>query len=150
MLPVYRKTPAASLVSSSTAWHVVLYCTVMLRPNPSTSRLTIAILFAVAALACGSVSAQEAGEQLFLNNCAECHQRDGRGLDNIYPALAGSEVVLGSAVDVALVLLIGRGEMPSFAGAISDDDMAGVINYVRNAWGNSGAAITAETIAKLQ
>ena len=149
-MPVYRKTPAASLVYSSTAWRGVLYCTVMLRPIPVTPRLPLAILFALAALACGSASAQEAGEQLFLNNCAECHQRDGRGLDNIYPALAGSEVVLGSAVDVALVLLIGRGEMPSFAGAISNEDMAGVINYVRNAWGNSGTAISAETIAKLQ
>lgn len=104
----------------------------------------------VAANSAYSASAQETGEQLFLNNCAECHQRDGRGIPNIYPALDGSEVVGGSGVDVALVLLIGRGEMPSFAGAISDADMAMIINYVRNAWGNSGDGITAETIARLQ
>lgn len=87
---------------------------------------------------------------MFLNNCAECHQRDGRGIPNIYPALAGNELVRGSGVDVALVLLIGRGEMPSFAGAIGHDDMARIINYVRNAWGNQGEAIDGETIAKLQ
>jgi mono/diheme cytochrome c family protein len=98
----------------------------------------------------GAALAQDKGELLFLNNCAECHQRDGKGIPNIYPALAGSEVVRGSAVDVALVMLIGRGEMPSFAGSIAYEDMANIINYVRNEWGNSGGNISAETIANLQ
>ena len=98
----------------------------------------------------GAALAQDTGEQLFLNSCAECHQRDGIGIPNIYPALAGSEVVLGSGVDVALVMLIGRGEMPSFAGSIAHADMAKIINYVRNAWGNSGEHISAETIANLK
>ena len=98
----------------------------------------------------GAALAQDAGEQLFLNNCAECHQRDGKGIPNIYPALAGSEVVGGSGVDVALVMLIGRGEMPSFAGSIADEDMASIINYVRNAWGNNGEEISAQRIEKLR
>lgn len=99
---------------------------------------------------CNAASSQESGQQLFLNNCAECHQRDGKGIPNIYPALDGSEVVRGSAVDVALVLIIGRGEMPSFDGSISYVDMASIINYVRNAWGNTGDLVTAETIAKIR
>lgn len=114
------------------------------------SRRLLRTLLAIAALISGIADAQSEGEQLFLNNCAECHQRDGRGIPNIYPALAGSEVVRGSGVDVALVLIIGRGEMPSFAGSISDEDMASIINYVRNAWGNSGENISAETVAALQ
>jgi len=118
-----------------------------LLPKWTAVRYASLIAFAVASY---SASAQDAGEALFLNNCAECHQRDGLGIPNIYPALAGSEVVSGSGVDVALVLLIGRGEMPSFAGAISDADMAEIINYVRNAWGNSGDGISAEIIAELQ
>jgi mono/diheme cytochrome c family protein len=59
-------------------------------------------------------------------------------------------VVRGSSVDVALVMLIGRGEMPSFAGAISHEDMASIINYVRNAWGNSGEEISAQRIENLR
>ena len=90
------------------------------------------------------------GEQLFHANCAECHQHDGRGLPNVYPALAGNETVLGSGADVALVLIIGRGEMPSFSGALSSAEMAAIINYVRNSWGNSGALISAEAIDALQ
>lgn len=95
------------------------------------------------------VTAESNGERLFLENCAECHQADGQGIPNIYPALSGNEVVQGSGVDVALVLIIGRGEMPSFSGAIPSEDMAAIINYVRNAWTNSGDLIDATTIESL-
>ena len=111
------------------------------------SQLLLAILFASVT---SFVAVAENGEQLFLENCAECHQADGKGLANIYPALAGSEVVKGSGVDVALVLIIVRGEMPSFSGSISDEDIATIINYVRNAWGNSGDFISVKTINSLQ
>ena len=96
------------------------------------------------------LAAEEKGERLFLDNCAECHQVDGKGIPGIYPALDANEVVSGSGVDVALVLIIGRGEMPSFRGSILPEEMAAVINYVRNAWGNSGELILAGTIESLQ
>ena len=95
-------------------------------------------------------SAEETGEALFLKNCAECHQRDGKGISNIYPSLAGNEVVMGSGVDVALVLIIGRGEMPSFSNAMSSNEMAKVINYVRNAFGNKGELISIDIIDSLK
>ena len=95
-------------------------------------------------------AAETDGERLFRANCAECHQADGRGLPDIYPALAGSEVVRGSGVDVALVMLIGRGEMPSFKGSLNAAEMAAIINYVRNAWGNEGEPVTPEEIAALE
>lgn len=105
---------------------------------------------------CGCLSviktqaAENSGERLFSENCAECHQADGLGIPNIYPSLSGNELVLGSGADVALVLIIGRGEMPSFESAISSDDMASIINYVRNSFGNKGEFITASTIDSLK
>jgi mono/diheme cytochrome c family protein len=96
-----------------------------------------------------ATQALERGRALFLDNCAECHQSNGRGLKGIYPSLASSEVVRGSGTDVALQLIIGRGEMPSFAGAMSPQDMADVVTYVRNAWGNKGDAIDAISIERL-
>lgn len=92
---------------------------------------------------------EDLGKQLFLANCAECHQADGQGIPNIYPALAGNETVLGSGTDVALVMRIGRGEMPSFRESLGSEEIAAIINYVRNAWGNTGALISAETIEQL-
>lgn len=98
----------------------------------------------------GLLDAQEKGRELFLDNCAECHQSNGQGLENIYPALAGNETVRGSGADVALVLMIGRGEMPSFKDALDSEEMAAIINYVRNSWGNSGANISAGEIEQLR
>lgn len=113
----------------------------------------LAISSLIALIIMNQVNAEEAyaeGKALFLANCAECHQPDGQGMTNVYPALAGNETVQGSGADVALVLIIGRGEMPSFAGALSNQEMADVINYVRNSWGNVGTAITAESVGALQ
>ena len=99
--------------------------------------------------AASSQSSLATGQRLFLDNCAECHQRNGRGIEGIYPSLASSEVVRGGGVDVALQLIIGRGEMPSFASAMGAEEMADLINYVRNAWGNEGDSIDAATIERL-
>jgi len=98
----------------------------------------------------GPAQANEDGAALFRANCAECHQANGQGIANVYPALAGNETVLGSGLDVALVMNIGRGEMPSFAGVLSSAEMAAIINYVRTSWGNSGAPVSAEAIEQLQ
>ena len=92
-----------------------------------------------------------ASEKLFLDNCAVCHQKDGTGLPNVYPSLVTSEVVRASAADMALVMMIGRGEMPGFKGYLSNDDMASIINYVRSTFaGVDNEPITAARIDALQ
>jgi len=114
---------------------------------------SLPLLLALLWLAQQTLAADADGESLYRANCAECHQRDGQGISTIYPALDGSEVVTGSGIDVALVMLIGRGEMPSFDGALSNAEIAAIINYLRNAWSNQsqpGSAVTAEQIGRLQ
>ena len=51
-----------------------------------------------------SESAEKKGEALFIENCAECHQRNGKGIVNVYPSLAGNELVVGSGADVAFMI----------------------------------------------
>lgn len=89
-------------------------------------------------------------EKLFLDNCAVCHQKDGQGIPRVYPSLVTSEVVRASSADMALVLLIGRGEMPGFKGYLSSEDMASIINYVRSTFANIDDEITAARIDALQ
>lgn len=89
-------------------------------------------------------------EKLFLDNCAVCHQKDGQGIPRVYPSLVTSEVVRASAADMALVLLIGRGEMPGFKGYLSSEDMASIINYVRSTFAGIDEEITAVRIDALQ
>ena len=86
----------------------------------------------------------ERGEKVFAANCAACHQADGKGLPPVYPALDGSVVVKGDvAAQIELILKGKEGTaMAAFGGQLSDAELAAVITYTRNAWGNqSGAAV---------
>jgi mono/diheme cytochrome c family protein len=95
------------------------------------------------------LAAQELdGKALFLKNCAACHQASGKGIPGAFPALAGNKFVQGKGGDGAAVLLKGRGGMPDFSDGLSDRDIATVLNFVRNNWGNKGDALTeAEVLA---
>lgn len=77
------------------------------------------------------------GQQLFLSNCAACHQADGNGIPNVYPALSGSEVVNGGAADIIGILQAGRGDMPAFSGSFTAAELAALINFLRHSWNNA-------------
>jgi mono/diheme cytochrome c family protein len=87
------------------------------------------------------------GRQAYLNNCASCHQLDGKGINGAVASLVGDASVLaGGPQDVIRVVLGGieaRGSnapMPAVGAGMSDQDVADVVNYVRQAWGNSAPA----------
>jgi len=77
------------------------------------------------------------GEALFAHVCAACHQADARGAIGAaaYPALA-ADANLASGDYVLQLLLEGRGAMPPLGRAMSDGQVADVINYVRSHFGN--------------
>jgi len=81
------------------------------------------------------------GRQLFLDNCAACHQPTGKGVAGAFPALAGSKVVLGDPKEPITRVLNGRGGMPAFQNDLSDAEISAVLTYVRSAWGNKAVAI---------
>ena len=78
------------------------------------------------------------GEQVYMANCAACHQVTGMGLPGVFPALKGSPIVLGDIKEHINVLLLGRPgtAMQSFAKQLSIKQLEAVITYKRNAWGN--------------
>jgi cytochrome c oxidase subunit 2 len=75
------------------------------------------------------------GAKVYAANCAACHQTNGKGAGS-FPALDGSKVVLGPKEGNFQIMLNGKGAMPKWGGVISDGDIAAVITYTRNAWGN--------------
>lgn len=97
--------------------------------------------------------ASQRGAQLYLDNCAACHEPDGRGYEGVFPALAGNPVV--QAPDpLSLIAIVMMGNttprtkstpaqftMPAFAWRLSDDDVADVITYIRASWGNSATTV---------
>lgn len=85
------------------------------------------------------------GQELFEANCAACHAIDGTGA--VGPALADPERVRVEA-DVIRQVLRGSLYMPAFAGKLDDEQIASVITYVRNSFGNGFGPTTPEAVAE--
>ena len=81
----------------------------------------------------------ERGEGVYQKNCVACHQMNGEGLPPIFPALAGSDIVMFDKDRNVEILMEGvqGAAMQSFANQLSEVDMAAVITYTRQAWGNA-------------
>lgn len=83
------------------------------------------------------------GEKVYAANCVACHQATGRGAPPAFPPLAGSKVVNGPEQAQIDVVLNGRPgtAMAAFAKQLSDTDIAAVITYTRQAWGNKASDV---------
>lgn len=83
----------------------------------------------------------ENGGQLYGKYCAACHLKNGQGnMANGFPALKGSAIVTGSMAQHIRIVLQGKqgSAMPSFA-SLLDSEIANIITYERNAWGNNSS-----------
>jgi cytochrome c oxidase subunit 2 len=76
------------------------------------------------------------GEKVYAANCVACHQANGKGVPNAFPALDGSPVVSGPKAGQLQIVLNGKNAMPPWKGVLSDTDIAAVITYTRNTWSN--------------
>jgi mono/diheme cytochrome c family protein len=95
----------------------------------------------------GMQSAHAPGEQAYLSHCAFCHLPSGQGQKGAIPALAGNGAVnAGGPEDVIRVVLgglpatHGYAPMPAVGQGMSDQEIADVVNYVRQSWGNQAPA----------
>jgi mono/diheme cytochrome c family protein len=101
-----------------------------------------------------------AGEKVYNGACIACHEADGSGAPRIYPPLPGNanlqsadpssslRIVLDGAQTVTTPRAPNTGSMPAYAGKLSDQEIADVATYIRNAWGNAAPAVTPEQVAK--
>ena len=82
------------------------------------------------------------GEKIYASTCAACHQPNGKGIGT-FPALDGSKIANGPKAEHIKMVMHGKAgtAMASFK-QLSDADIAAVVTYERNAWGNkSGDAV---------
>ena len=79
------------------------------------------------------------GEAVYTKNCAACHMAGGEGVPGVFPALKGSAIALGPINAHTNVVVNGTPgtAMQAFGGQLSEVDVAAVITYERNAWGNN-------------
>ena len=91
------------------------------------------------------------GQKTYEKVCAACHQVGGEGMPPVFPALKGSEMAvkadqIGSHVDIVMNGKKGSA-MQAFANQLSEAEIAAVITYERNAWGNNtGEMVTPKEI----
>jgi cytochrome c6 len=91
------------------------------------------------------------GEEIFQSVCIACHQPDGKGVEGVYLPLAGNPALtLEDPTYFITVVLNGRGGMPRFDTTYSDEDIAAIVTYVRQEWGNEASAVTAEQVAEVR
>ena len=104
------------------------------------------------------VSTARTGEQVYTQVCVTCHQANGEGMTGLYPPLAGSNWVAKSNETLIKIVLHGlMGEievkgviynnvMSPWGYALSDQEVANVLTYVRSSWGNTGGAVKAAEV----
>ena len=109
-----------------------------------------------------AISNHDSGRNLYLDNCVACHMQNGEGQRDVFPALKGSAIAQGKNPATAIRLILGGGAaastsvnpnrfaMPAFAGKLDDNDIAELISYVRQAWGNSAANVSRRDVADVR
>jgi mono/diheme cytochrome c family protein len=140
----------------------------------STSRMMPADLMAIAVYlkdlpasrgngggATGIDAQMRAGARAYDISCAACHGRDGKG-SALFPPLAGNAAVRQVRVETAVRTVLAGGKavstakaptgpgMPSFGWRLTDEQVADILTYVRNNWGNQAPAVSPETVKRIR
>jgi len=111
----------------------------------------------------GAAAVLALGKQKYEQNCGICHGVDGMGKPGQAPALAGSELVNAKGFHrLTMIPLAGLNgplqvdgkawnmAMAPMGAALSDADLAAVLTYIRNSWGNQAGAVTADDVKPIR
>jgi mono/diheme cytochrome c family protein len=100
------------------------------------------------------------GKKLYDGACVSCHEADGSGSPRIYPPLPGNanlqsaeaastlRIILDGAQTVTTPRAPNKGSMPAYAAKMTDQQIADVTNYIRNAWGNAAPLVTTDQVTR--
>jgi mono/diheme cytochrome c family protein len=113
-----------------------------------------------ATAAAAPADATPPGQRLYARHCLSCHQADGYGVPNLQPAITGGTWVKGDAKALALFVMTGgfdsaqrkegatsHNVMPPFR-QLSDEDLAGILSYIRQKFGGGASAVTPALVAE--
>jgi mono/diheme cytochrome c family protein len=102
------------------------------------------------------------GEALYFDNCTGCHMENGEGLAHAFPPLKGSSAVQAKLPDTVIHVVLAGAKMaatpgkptgfamPAFDGKLDDKEVADLVNYIRNAWGNHAPLTSADAVSKVR
>ena len=91
------------------------------------------------------------GQKIYKAQCLVCHQANGEGMRGAFPAIAGSSIAIESDNRLRHIhqIIYGKGLMPAFGEQLSDVDIASIVTFTRNSWGNNtGDIIQAKEVSE--
>ena len=80
------------------------------------------------------------GKQKYQQLCTACHLSTGLGMPPVYPALKGSSIAVGHPISRQIELILNGvpgSAMQAYADQLTDEELAAIVTYVRNAWKNN-------------
>jgi cbb3-type cytochrome c oxidase subunit III len=104
----------------------------------------------------------QTGQAIFVDNCAACHRSNGEGVPGMFPSLKGDANVQSSDPTTVVRLILNGAHaavtdarptpfsMPAFGWKLNDDQIAALVNYVRNSWGNASPNVAASDVKSLR
>ena len=96
------------------------------------------------------------------DNCTGCHMENGEGLAQAFPPLKGSSAVQAEMPDTVIHVVLAGAKMPANPGKptgfampafdwkLDDKEVADLVNYIRNAWGNHASLTSADAVSKVR
>lgn len=102
------------------------------------------------------------GHGLYVDQCAGCHMKGGVGLKDVFPPLKGSASVQAEHADTLVNVVLNGAQkpatpadqtglaMPAFGAKLGDDDIANLVTYIRNAWGNRASVVSGGDVGGLR
>jgi mono/diheme cytochrome c family protein len=102
------------------------------------------------------------GSRVYLDNCNACHRSDGSGANRTFPNLGNNEAVnANEPISLIHIVLAGSSmpstqtapsafAMPDFGWRLSDVEVADVLSFVRDSWGNHAAAVSRDEVGRLR
>lgn len=135
-------------------------------------KITLLLLTVIAFYSCSHTSDKKTtagelnksvaiGKVVYLNTCASCHQADGGGVQRMNPPLTNTTYVLGDKTELVKIVLNGFNKNVDINGStysnvmashdfLKDQEIADVLTYVRNSFGNKADAITADEVKNIR
>lgn len=102
------------------------------------------------------------GASIYIDSCAACHRQNGQGATRVFPSLVNNRMVTQANPDSLLAVILNGARlpstesapsplaMPSFGWRYGDEDVAQLATFIRSSWGNQGAVVTADQVAKVR
>nr|WP_314072814.1 cytochrome c [uncultured Roseococcus sp.] len=102
------------------------------------------------------------GQAIYVDNCSACHRRDGQGVESMIPSLASNQIAVQAGPETLIRLVLSGSRpaatdaeptapaMPAFGWRLNDAQVADVVTYLRNSWGNAAPPVEASVVQTMR